>query len=179
MLTNESSLVCLASPLLAPPKMAEPSTTDGGGGPAQTEHKARVFAYTLSSADPKKGGPTKAEMDRVAALFPPSTLPGLASHLQALMRRSGAVDASGAPVSAQPDALLAGAKRVFHFRAHYLIYWLLADKEKGLREISTERDAFALAQLLFASKVPLCVAPAPRALGSPPSPRAHCGAAPC
>ena len=146
------------------------STTDGGGGPnpaSQPEHKARVFAYALSSSDPKKNGPTKAEMDRVAALFPPSSLAPLASHLQALMRRSGAVDASGAPVSPQPDALLAGTKRVFHFRAHYLIYWLLADKEKGLREITTERDAFALAQLLFASKVPLCVPRRARARAAP------------
>jgi hypothetical protein len=129
-------------------------TTDGGGGPPPAAaHKAREFSYSLTSADPKKGGPTKAEMDRVAALFPPSTLPSLAAHLQSLMRRR-TVDASGAPVSVQTDAMLAATKRVFHFRAHYLIYWLLADKDKGLKEITDDRAAFALAQLLYASKSP-------------------------
>ena len=60
-------------------------------------------------------------------------------------------------MSAQTDAMLAGTKRVFHFRAHYLIYWLLADKDKGLKDITDDRAAFALAQLLYASKSPVCV----------------------
>ena len=131
-------------------------TTDGGGG-AAGRNPGRVFEYQITSADPKKGGPSKEDMARISALFPPSTLPGLAAHLQTLMRKPAA-DAMGKPVSVQPDAMLGGTKRVASFRAHYLIYWLLATKDKGLEAISCEKDAIALAQLLLSSKSPQCVA---------------------
>jgi hypothetical protein len=118
---------------------------------AAAESSKRVFNYTRTSADPKKGGPSKEDLERVSALFPPSTLPTLATHLQSLLRSTSARDESG-PVSPQTDAMLNRSRRVFTFRAHYLIYWLLKDKAKGLDKIKTEVDAFALAQLLYAAK---------------------------